>query len=133
MSISSKEFAVNATKEEGEFYTPHDVVQLIATMIEPFDGTLMTPAAVLAVCLSRVPILSGKSAAISEGSMSTVRKKEAATYRLAKMNLALRGISHNLGEESDSTFYARSVQRSLLRLHHGQSALQSEKAGTTRI
>lgn len=35
-----KEFAVNATKEEGEFYTPHDVVQLIAAMIEPFDGTL---------------------------------------------------------------------------------------------
>ena len=35
-----KEFAVNATKEEGEYYTPHDVVQLIAAMIEPFDGTL---------------------------------------------------------------------------------------------
>lgn len=35
-----KEFAVNATKEEGEFYTPHDVVQMIAAMIEPFDGTL---------------------------------------------------------------------------------------------
>ena len=38
-----KEFAVNATKEEGEFYTPHDVVQLIAAMIEPFDGTLYDP------------------------------------------------------------------------------------------
>ena len=35
-----KEFAVNASKEEGEYYTPHDVVQLIAAMIEPFDGTL---------------------------------------------------------------------------------------------
>ena len=35
-----KEFAVNATKEEGEYYTPHDVVQLIAAMIEPFNGTL---------------------------------------------------------------------------------------------
>ena len=35
-----KGFAVNATKEEGEYYTPHDVVQLIAAMIEPFDGTL---------------------------------------------------------------------------------------------
>ena len=35
-----KEFAVNATKEEGEFYTPHDVGQLIATMIEPFAGRL---------------------------------------------------------------------------------------------
>ncbi|MBS5946087.1 MAG: N-6 DNA methylase, partial [Peptoniphilus harei] len=39
-----KEFAVNATKEEGEFYTPHDVVQLIASMIEPYDGTLYDPA-----------------------------------------------------------------------------------------
>ena len=39
-----KEFAVNATKEEGEFYTPHDVVQLIASMIEPYEGTLYDPA-----------------------------------------------------------------------------------------
>ena len=27
-----KEFAVNATKEEGEYYAPHNVVQLIAAM-----------------------------------------------------------------------------------------------------
>ena len=39
-----KEFAVNATKEEGEFYTPHDVVQLIASLIEPYEGTLYDPA-----------------------------------------------------------------------------------------
>lgn len=32
------------------------------------------------------------------------QEKEAATYRLAKMNLALRGISHHLGEMSDSSF-----------------------------
>ena len=32
------------------------------------------------------------------------QEKEPATYRLAKMNLALRGISHNLGDEADSTF-----------------------------
>lgn len=32
------------------------------------------------------------------------QEKEPATYRLAKMNLALRGISHNLGGEADSTF-----------------------------
>ena len=32
------------------------------------------------------------------------QEKEPATYRLAKMNLALRGISHNLGEEADSSF-----------------------------
>ena len=32
------------------------------------------------------------------------QEKEAATYRLAKMNLALRGISHNLGGTYDSSF-----------------------------
>ena len=35
-----KEFAINATKEECEFYTPHDVVKLIASIIEPYEGTL---------------------------------------------------------------------------------------------
>ena len=32
------------------------------------------------------------------------QEKEPATYRLAKMNLALRGISHNLGTEAENTF-----------------------------
>ena len=31
-------------------------------------------------------------------------KKEAAAYRLAKLSLTLRGISHNLGETNDSRF-----------------------------
>lgn len=44
LDFSTKEFAVNATKEEGEYYTPHDVVQLIASMIEPYDGTLYDEA-----------------------------------------------------------------------------------------
>lgn len=43
-----------------------------------------------------------------QGNISSVnvygQEKEAATYRLAKMNLALRGISHHLGEMSDSSF-----------------------------
>ena len=38
-----KSFAVNATKEDGEFYTPHDIVELIAAFIEPFDGTHYAP------------------------------------------------------------------------------------------
>ena len=99
-----KEFAVNATKEEGEFYTPHDAVQLIAAMIEPFDGTLYDP------CCGSGGMFVQSTDLIREkhGDISRInvygQEKEAATYRLAKMNLALRGISHNLGEESDSTF-----------------------------
>lgn len=99
-----KVFAVNATKEEGEFYTPHDVVQLIAAMIEPFDGTLYDP------CCGSGGIFVQSADLIREkrGDISRIniygQEKEPATYRLAKMNLALRGISHNLGGEADSTF-----------------------------
>ena len=36
-------FSINADKEEGEFYTPHSIVELIASLIEPFDGTIYDP------------------------------------------------------------------------------------------
>lgn len=99
-----KEFAVNATKEEGEYYTPHDVVQLIAAMIEPYDGTLYDPC-----CGSGgMFIQSADLVKSKQGDISRInvygQEKDAATYRLAKMNLALRGISHNLGETYDSSF-----------------------------
>ena len=99
-----KEFAVNATKEEGEFYTPHDVVQLIASMIEPYDGTLYDPC-----CGSGGMFI--QSAALVKSKQGDINRiniygqeKDAATYRLAKMNLALRGLSHNLGATNDSSF-----------------------------
>ncbi|MBP5438556.1 MAG: N-6 DNA methylase, partial [Treponema sp.] len=99
-----KEFAVNATKEDGEFYTPHDVVELIASFIQPFNGTLYDPC-----CGSGGMFV--QSAALIEakkGDISRInvygQEKEPATYRLAKMNLALRGLSHNLGTEAENTF-----------------------------
>lgn len=100
-----KEFAVNATKEEGEFYTPHDVVQLIAAMVEPYDGTLYDPC-----CGSGGMFIQSATLVKSkQGDLNGInvygQEKEAATYRLAKMNLALRGISHNLGGSSISTFF----------------------------
>lgn len=100
-----KEFAVNSTKEEGEFYTPHDIVQLIATVIEPFSGTLYDPC-----CGSGGMFIQSAEIvkANKQGDISRInvygQEKEAATWRLAKMNLALRGISHHLGSHSDSTF-----------------------------
>lgn len=99
-----KEFAVNATKEEGEFYTPHDVVQLMAAMIEPYEGTLYDPA----YGSGGMFIQSAELVKSKQGNLNSIniygQEKEPATYRLAKMNLALRGISHNLGGESDSSF-----------------------------
>lgn len=99
-----KEFAVNATKEEGEFYTPHDAVQLIAAMIEPYEGTLYDPC-----CGSGGMFIQSTELVKSrQGDINKIniygQEKDAATYRLAKMNLALRGLSHNLGETNDSSF-----------------------------
>ena len=99
-----KEFAVNATKEEGEFYTPHDAVQLIAAMIEPFDGTLYDPCCGSGgMFIQSTDLIKAKKGDISRINIYG-QEKEPATYRLAKMNLALRGISHNLGGTSDSSF-----------------------------
>ena len=73
-------------------------------MIEPYDGTLYDPA-----CGSGgMFIQSAELVKSKQGNISSVnvygQEKEAATYRLAKMNLALRGISHHLGDMSDSSF-----------------------------
>lgn len=99
-----KSFAVNATKEEGEFYTPHDVVELISAFIEPFDGTLYDPC-----CGSGgMFIQCAKYVEAKQGDIEKVnvygQERDPATYRLAKMNLAMRGISHHLGEQNASTF-----------------------------
>ena len=99
-----KEFAINATKEEGEFYTPHDVVQLIASMIEPYDGTLYDPCCGSGgMFVQAADLVKSKQGDINRINIYG-QEKEAATYRLAKMNLALRGLSHNLGETNDSSF-----------------------------
>ena len=99
-----KSFAVNATKEDGEFYTPHDIVELIAAFIEPFDGTLYDPC-----CGSGgMFVQCAKYVEMKKGDIKSVnvygQESDPATYRLAKMNLAVRGISHHLGEKNASTF-----------------------------
>ena len=95
---------MNATKEEGEFYTPHDIVELIAAFIEPYDGTLYDPC-----CGSGgMFIQCAKYVEAKQGDIKMVnvygQERDPATYRLAKMNLAMRGISHHLGEQNADTF-----------------------------
>lgn len=99
-----KSFAVNATKEDGEFYTPHDIVELIAAFIEPFDGTLYDPCCgsggMFIQCAKYVEAKRGDIKAVNVYG----QENDPATYRLAKMNLAVRGISHHLGEKNGSSF-----------------------------
>lgn len=99
-----KSFAVNASKEEGEFYTPHDIVELIAAFIEPYDGTLYDPCCgsggMFVQCAKYVEEKGGDISQINVYG----QESDPATYRLAKMNLAVRGISHHLGDRNASSF-----------------------------
>lgn len=99
-----QEFSINADKEEGEFYTPHSIVELIASLIEPFDGTLYDPC-----CGSGGMFIQSLKLIAAHGGNTKAanvygQESEPATYRLAKMNLAIRGISYHLGEKAASSF-----------------------------
>ena len=73
-------------------------------MIEPFDGTLYDPCCGSAgMFIQSTDLVRAKTGDISRINVYG-QEKEAATWRLAKMNLALRGISHNLSTTSDSSF-----------------------------
>lgn len=92
-------FALSATKEEGEFYTPASAVKLIAEMIEPYSGRVYDPA-----CGSGgMFVQSMKFIERHNGNKSAVsiigQEKNPDTRRLAKMNLAIRGISYDLGTQ----------------------------------
>lgn len=99
-------FSINADKEEGEFYTPHSIVELIASLIEPFDGTIYDPC-----CGSGgMFVQSAKFVEAHGGNTHNInvygQESEPATFRLAKMNLAVRGISYHLGDRAVSSFSA---------------------------
>lgn len=101
-----QQFAVNAEKEEGEFYTPQSIVELIANLIEPFDGTIYDPC-----CGSGGMFVQSVRLIEAHGGMRRNanvygQESDPDTYRLAKMNLAARGISYHLGDSNASSFTA---------------------------
>ncbi len=97
-------FAVGSSKEDGEFYTPACVVQLIAELIEPYEGVVYDPC-----CGSGgMFVQSHKFVERHHGNRSAIsvvgQESNPDTRRLCKMNLAIRGISNNLGNKAVSTF-----------------------------
>lgn len=97
-------FAIAEGKGKGEFYTPKSIVNLIANMIEPYKGKIYDPA-----CGSGgMFVQSVKFIDAHNGSKKDIsvygQEYTATTYKLAKMNLAIRGISANLGSVAADTF-----------------------------
>jgi len=91
-------------KGKGEFYTPKTIVNLIAELIEPYKGIIYDPC-----CgTGGMFVQSIKFIEAHQGSKKEVsiygQENTPTTYKLAKMNLAIRGISANLGEKHADTF-----------------------------
>ena len=97
-------FAIAEGKGKGEFYTPKSIVNLIAELIEPYKGKIYDPC-----CGSGgMFVQSVKFIESHKGSTKDIsvygQEYTSATYKLAKMNLAIRGISGNLGSVAADTF-----------------------------
>ena len=97
-------YAAAGTKEDGEFYTPASVVKLIAELIEPFNGVVYDPC-----CgTGGMFVQSMKFVDRHQGNRLNIsvigQESNPDTWKLCKMNLAIRGINHSLGEKNDSTF-----------------------------
>ena len=97
-------FAIAEGKGKGEFYTPKTIVGLIAEMIEPYRGKIYDPC-----CGSGgMFVQSMKFIEAHHGNKREVsvygQEYTGTTYKLAKMNLAIRGISGNLGDKPADTF-----------------------------
>lgn len=97
-------FALAEGKGKGEFYTPKSIVNLIAEMIEPYKGIIYDPACgsggMFVQSIKFIEAHNGNKKEISIYGQEYTNT----TYKLAKMNLAIRGISGNLGEKAADTF-----------------------------
>ncbi|SEB11718.1 type I restriction-modification system subunit M [Marinobacterium iners] len=98
-------FAASEGKGGGEFYTPKSIVTLIAEMIEPYRGKIYDPC-----CGSGgMFVQSIKFVNSHNGNQKDIsiygQEYTGTTYKLAKMNLAIRGISGNLGDVAADTFF----------------------------
>ena len=98
-------FAIAEGKGKGEFYTPKSIVNLIAEMIQPFEGKIYDPCCgsggMFVQSLKFVQSHHGNKKNVSVYGQEYTKT----TYKLAKMNLAIRGISGNLGEQEADTFH----------------------------
>ncbi|MDO7907576.1 class I SAM-dependent DNA methyltransferase [Paenibacillus sp. JX-17] len=98
-------FASAEGKNGGEFYTPSSVVRLLVEMLEPYKGRIYDPC-----CGSGgMFVQSEKFVEEHQGKAGDIavygQESNPTTWRLCKMNLAIRGIDGNLGEYNADTFH----------------------------
>ena len=98
------QFAANELSKGGEFYTPACLVRTMVEILEPYEGRVYDPA-----CGSGgMFVQSLKFIQRHQGNVHNLsiygQEKNPTTWKLAKMNLAIRSIDGNLGKFAADTF-----------------------------
>ena len=99
------QFASVEGKGGGEFYTPTSVVKTLVEMIEPYQGRIYDPC-----CGSGgMFVQSEKFVEEHQGKIENLsiygQELNSTTWKLCKMNLAIRGLDANLGDHHADTFH----------------------------
>lgn len=99
------QFASKDGQKGGEFYTPACIVRTMVEMIEPYEGRVYDPA-----CGSGgMFVQSLKFIERHQGNVRNLsifgQEKNPTTWKLAKMNLAIRSIDGDLGKFAADTFH----------------------------
>ncbi|MFB1488452.1 MULTISPECIES: N-6 DNA methylase [unclassified Thiocapsa] len=97
-------FAQAEGKLGGEFFTPRCIVRLLVEMLEPYEGRVYDPC-----CGSAGMFVQSERFVEAHGGQTTDisifgQESNPTTWRLAHMNLAIRGIEANLGSQPADTF-----------------------------
>jgi type I restriction enzyme M protein len=99
------QFAAAEGKKGGQFYTARCVVKLLVEMIEPYKGRVFDPC-----CGSGgMFVQSEKFVEAHDGRRTDLsiygQESNQTTWRLCKMNLAIRGIEANIAWNSEGSFH----------------------------
>ena len=99
------QFAMAEGKRGGQFYTAGSVVRLLVEMIQPFHGRVLDPC-----CGSGGMFVQSEKFVEAHGGYPTDisiygQESNPTTWRLARMNLAVRGISADLGDKWADSFH----------------------------
>ena len=103
-----EQFALAEGRKGGEFYTPRSVVRLLVEMLEPYQGRVYDPCCgssgmfVQSVEFIRAHASGNRNAGRARGDISIYgQESNYTTWRMARMNLAIRGIEGRI-EHGDS-------------------------------
>lgn len=107
------EFALAEGKKGGQFYTPQSVVQLLVEMLEPYEGRVFDPC-----CGSGgMFVQSEKFVAKHQGKLDDIsiygQESNQTTWRLCKMNLAIRGIDSSQVKWNNEGSFLNDVHKDL--------------------